>query len=70
MGKVRIFLSLTSLSIEITHPPTELIQSIIVDSLWGIRWYISLSFTTSTLKMLVRSTVSSICLLISSDIIF
>ncbi|SNB49005.1 hypothetical protein pCPXV0061 [Cowpox virus] len=70
MGKVRIFLSLTSLSIEITHPPIELIQSIIVDSLWGIRWYISLSFTTSTLKMLVRSTVSSICLLISSDIIF
>ncbi|SNB54202.1 hypothetical protein pCPXV0061 [Cowpox virus] len=70
MGNVRIFLSLTSLSIEITHPPTELIQSIIVDSLWGIRWYISLSFTTSTLKMLVRSTVSSICLLISSDIIF
>ncbi|AAA48166.1 putative A ORF N [Vaccinia virus Copenhagen] len=70
MGKVRIFLPLTSLSIEITHPPTELIQSIIVDSLWGIRWYISLSFTTSTLKMLVRSTVSSICLLISSDIIF
>nr|pir SalLc protein - vaccinia virus (strain WR) [Vaccinia virus] len=70
MGNVRIFLSLMSLSIEITHPPTELIQSIIVDSLWGIRWYISLSFTTSTLKMLVRSTVSSICLLISSDIIF